>query len=42
MRLDGTTPGSGMGHYSQVQAAGPIGLSGVTLSATLGSDFVPR
>ena len=39
--LDGTTPGSGTGKYSQLQAAGPIALSGAALSATLGSDFVP-
>jgi trimeric autotransporter adhesin len=39
--LDGTTPGSGTGDYSQMQVAGPIDLSGVNLSATLGSDFVP-
>jgi trimeric autotransporter adhesin len=39
--LDGTTPGTGSGHYSQLIAGGAIGLSGVTLSGTLGSDFVP-
>ena len=39
--LDGTTAGSGTGGYSQVKALGPIALSGVTLSATLGPDFVP-
>ncbi len=39
--LDGTTPGGGTGGYSQMQVAGPIDLSGVKLSATLGSDFVP-
>ena len=39
--LDGTTPGSGTGNYSQMQVAGAIGLSGVTLSASLGPDFVP-
>ncbi len=39
--LDGTTPGNGTGNYSQLQAAGPIALSGATLSATLGNDFVP-
>ena len=39
--LDGTTPGSGSGDYSQMQVAGAIALSGVTLSGTLGSDFTP-
>jgi autotransporter-associated beta strand protein len=39
--LDGTTPGSGTGKYSQLQANGPVNLSGVTLSGTLGSGFVP-
>ena len=38
--LDGTTPGSETGDYSQLQAAGAITLSGVTLSASLGPDFV--
>jgi autotransporter-associated beta strand protein len=39
--LDGTTPGSGVGGYSQVKAAGSISLSGANLSGTLGSDFTP-
>lgn len=39
--LDGTAPGSGSGHYSQMQVAGAIALSGVTLSGTLGPDFTP-
>ena len=39
--LDGPDPGSGTGNYSQVKAGGTISLSGVTLSATLGADFVP-
>jgi autotransporter-associated beta strand protein len=39
--LDGTTPGSGKGGYSQVKAAGTIALSGVNLTAALGPDFVP-
>ncbi len=39
--LDGTAPGSGSGHYSQLQVAGAIALSGVTLTGKLGNDFVP-
>src|SRR5262249_12784984 len=39
--LDGTTPGSGVGGYSQVKAAGTISLAGVNLSGTLGPDFTP-
>jgi trimeric autotransporter adhesin len=39
--LDGTTPGSGTGGYSQVKAAGTISLSGVNLTGTLGTHFVP-
>ena len=38
--LDGTTAGNGTGNYSQVQVAGTIDLSGATLSASLGPDFV--
>ena len=39
MVLDGTTPGSGSGNYSQMQVAGAIALSGMHLSGTLGSGF---
>jgi autotransporter-associated beta strand protein len=39
--LDGTTPGSGVGGYSQVKAAGMISLSGANLSGTLGTHFTP-
>ena len=39
--LDGTTAGSGTGHYSQLQVGGSISLSGAALAATLGTDFVP-
>ncbi len=39
--LDGSSPGNGTGHYSQMQAAGVISLTGATLSASLGPDFVP-
>jgi trimeric autotransporter adhesin len=39
--LDGTSPGSGTGKYSQVQAAGTISLTGASLSATVSPDFVP-
>ena len=39
--LDGSSAGNGTGHYSQVQAAGVISLTGATLSGSLGPDFVP-
>jgi len=40
VELDGTSPGNGSGNYSQLQAGGTIDLSGVSLNATLGPDFV--
>ena len=39
--IDGTTAGSGTSGYSQVSAGGTISLSGVTLTGTVASGFVP-
>ena len=39
--IDGSTPGTGMNHYSQTQVAGSINLTGATLNVTLGPDFTP-
>jgi trimeric autotransporter adhesin len=39
--IDGSTPGTGSGHYSQTQVSGAINLTGATLNVTLGQDFTP-
>ena len=39
--IDGSTPGTGTDHYSQMQVAGSVALNSATLDITLGPDFTP-
>jgi trimeric autotransporter adhesin len=39
--IDGSTPGTGTGNYSQIKVAGSIILTNPTLDITLGPDFTP-